>query len=267
MLQSITSRFNGLLSSSNSTWGNPFGTSINPEAATAANGAASLGGNFSQKEVISVSNVWKQGNWAIGGVRAILLVGSTVNFAIAVKGIVWNTENSTARTPTFSAKLKSLFFSTVVLAESALSLCSWAERVKLISLGKASFHTHLVSHALEGLVYLDRVRVSIQLENNFKNKYRCSQSVKEEKNLIKHRIQLQTLFTTFFAFKMAHGGYGFAETWQGKWPEGRSLLRRASEVMMCATWVASICYATFIAGRERAFKAQKEQDKAEVAKQ
>ena len=115
---------------------------------------ASLGVDFSQKEVVSLSNVWKEGNWAVGCFRVAFVLQSAATLLISAKKMMCdakkNDEDSVSRLN--SANFKTLFGHTVALTSNVLSLATWANRSKLISLGEASFRTSLVSYVLENAV-------------------------------------------------------------------------------------------------------------------
>lgn len=114
--------------------------------------AASPGANLSQKEIVSLSNLDKDGNWIIGSIRALFLLHALGLSCVSAKRSLCGLKKAICGQSSHSKlKLGELFNRVVGLAVNAASICVWADQVKVISLGRAAFHVNLAYYGLEFL--------------------------------------------------------------------------------------------------------------------
>ncbi len=199
-----------------------------------------------------LSNALKYGSWAAGCYRAGFLIFAIAKLGCKLKSVCWDKEDARWNGPYANNKYVDLSVATIVVAENALSLCAWADRMKLISLGRASSRVQLTSFAFEMLInYYLAFRVN-EGARVLKRVFVYSNSA--EKKILKHERSLCYLSSVHFLLRAWHGIGGAAATWKGeKWPV-LNVVRQVAEISVTLTGAASFGYGFFIEKQRHAYR-------------
>lgn len=213
--------------------------------------AAPFGVGFAQKEVVSLSNVWKEGNWAVGCFRVAFVLQSAATLLISAKNMICdakkNGEDSVSRLN--SANFKTLFGHTVVLTSNVLSLVTWANQKKLISLGQASFRTSLVTYILGNLVNYSLFLKAVAERSAQQKAVTTFNGAKDP--LIWHRINAKTWNAYYYGIRMQDNMNGIVRLWKGDNYLGIKLWTRMTDILMCATGAGTFAYGLFLKYKEK----------------